>query len=301
MLPDKKWALIAGSIIVLSNYFIAWADNLHKHLYEEFYKWLYVFLLYLYYEAKAPGKIRLAILALVFFIIANVSFDGILYAAVVTVGFSIIYNKSILTKEVFVLGLAATLGFGFHLLQNIFYFGSIQSAIADLKNAFFQRTAGETQAGYINELGRPVYWYDRIALIGLYWPNRIERFFLVPGWAMIIIGAMCFRTVKKNNPKLFKILLCLCVATFSWSLLMVQHTLVHIFNTRHIGLFYALMLGCCLPIYFNKLKQAFSPGAPVYLKIFHGGLLIYIFAMVLSQQVFDLYIRYGFAYPYFGK
>ena len=56
LLPDKKQALIGGAILVLSNYFIAWADNLHKHTLEELLKWLYVYCIYRYYNDAESNK-----------------------------------------------------------------------------------------------------------------------------------------------------------------------------------------------------------------------------------------------------
>ncbi|MEO6882492.1 MAG: hypothetical protein ABI199_00555 [Bacteroidia bacterium] len=299
-LPDKKWAIIAGIILVLSNYYIAWIDSFHKHCYEEFLKWLFVYLIYLYHERKQKKTFLLVVLALIFIIIANVSYEPILFLGFVTIGFSHIYKKTFFGKEVFILGFAAIIGFGIHFLQCYFYFHSLPETLSDLKGAFLNRTIGGGNE-QTHELHHAIHFFDLIKLISFDWFNRIERFFLIPGWAFLVLCILGFRKAKKGNSKLFLILITLLIASLSWSVFMTQHSLVHIFITKQIGVFYALMLGYSLPIYFENLKKSFSSSGKIPLRLFHIGFLSYIFVMAASQQIFDLYIRYGFAYPYFGK
>jgi hypothetical protein len=40
LLPSKNEAFLATAVLVLSNYFIAWADNLHAHMWLEFLKFV---------------------------------------------------------------------------------------------------------------------------------------------------------------------------------------------------------------------------------------------------------------------
>ncbi|MGZ5303035.1 MAG: hypothetical protein ACXWDO_02885 [Bacteroidia bacterium] len=128
MLPDKRAAFLSACIIVLSNYFIAWADNLHKHMYEEALKWIFVFGLFRYFESGRKNSFLLFGLSVLYIIAANISFETIPFLAVITIGFSLIYKKHFLTRETIILGFAAVIGFGLHLWQNTLSFGTFNAA-----------------------------------------------------------------------------------------------------------------------------------------------------------------------------
>ncbi|MBK0402907.1 hypothetical protein I5M27_07905 [Adhaeribacter sp. BT258] len=297
MLPDKKAAFLSAAIIVLSNYFLAWADNLHKHMYEEVLKWLFVYGLYLYYQRNRPVWL-LGVLCLVYIAAANVSMEPILFLAVVVVGFSIIYSRNIFTRETIVLGLAAVAGFGLHFYQNILLFGSFQAALKDMTDAVALRTVGQA-ADTHNELKRTLNWQD-YAIIPLKWLNRIERYFLIPGFALLLLSYLGLRKLKVEDKQMFRIVLVLLLAGLSWSVAMSQHFLVHVFTTRNIGLFYGFIVGYGLVAYWPLLQKAWQEKNRLH-QGFHVLFIGYVAFMALSQQVWDLYIKYGFGYTWLVK
>ena len=291
ILPDKKAAFIGALMVVLSNYFIFWADNLHKHLYEEFLKWLYVYFLFLYYKDEQKNKLLIALCGFLFILATNVSFEPVTYIAVVTVGMSWVYSKKIFCWENFFLGAMPIIGFAIHFYQNILYFGSIDIAIADMTSAATMRTVGNASAH--NELKRNLVFTDYLS-IPLVWLQRIERFFLIPGPAFFLFTYLGLKEIKKTDRKLFGLGIVLLIATISWNFAMTQHSLVHSFTTRHLGIFFGFVVGYGLLKYFDILKTDWKESI-LYKKIIHVIFISYIVIMLASQQLWD-YVRYGWFY-----
>jgi len=288
---DKKLASIIGCIMLLSNYFIFWADNLHKHQYEELLKWLFVLFAYLYYEQNR-NFFYLFILSILFIVNANISYEPIIYMAVVGVGFSVVYDKKIITKETVLLGIAGILGFSIHFIQVCLYFGDFHLAMDDIKNAATLRTIGNNSA--LNELGRPLDWTDFLNIPNLI-QLRIERVYLIPGFAFFFFAFLGLKKLKAENKKIFKLLIVLLIASISWFLVMTQHATVHCFTIRQFGIFYALVLGYGLTAYYD-LYQTKIKFSKVYLTL-HYLFWMYIAAMAVSQNFID-YFRYGFLYSH---
>jgi hypothetical protein len=286
---DKKLASITGCILLLSNYFIFWADNLHKHQYEEFFKWLFVLIIYLYYENNRKGY-YLLFLMVIFIINANISYEPILYMAIVSVGFSLLYDKKLFSKETILLGIAAVIGLSVHLIQTSFYFGNIHLALNDMKEAATLRTIGNETG--LNELGRKLDWTDYLNIPNLI-QLRIERVYLIPGFAFFFLGFLGLKKVKNENKKTFSILIILLIASISWFLLMTQHATVHCFTIRQFGIFYTLALGYGLVAYY-ELYQSKIKFSKLYLTL-HYLFWVYIIAMAISQNFID-YFRYGLLY-----
>jgi hypothetical protein len=170
LLPDKRAAFLSAIIIVLSNYFLFWADNLHKHLYEELFKWIYVLLLFIYYETEAKKKLLLITMAVIYLIVSNISFEPIIFLSVVTVGFTWIYQRKIISVENILLLSAPIFGFALHVYQNYHYLGSWNLVVEDFKSAFIQRTIGGD--ALLNELHRSINIMDYLRLPYIYL-NRI--------------------------------------------------------------------------------------------------------------------------------
>src|SRR6185436_19257520 len=187
LLPDQKAAFISACILVTSNYFVFWADNLHKHQYEELLKWVYLFCLFRYYESGRKNKRMLILLATVYLVEINISFEPVAYLAILTLGFSWIYRRSVVNADNILLLAIPVAGFGIHLLQNYFYLGSWPAVKYDMVEALKNRTTGVDSE--LNELGRHVGLIDyaRIPFITL---NRIERFFLLPGYAFLLFAIL---------------------------------------------------------------------------------------------------------------
>lgn len=287
-------AFIGGSVIVLSNYFIAWADNLHQHLYGEFLKWIYFYLLYRYHEDGARNRLLFIPLLLIMILEVNISFEQPVFLGVLTLGFSVIYKRKVFTYETISAGLAVVAGFGLHIMQNAIYFGSWDLALEDMKNALFLRTAGVESAHQKAEAAfTPAnYWQ-----IPFNWFNRMERYFLFPGWAMLIIGYLSMKQLRVNNKRLYQIIWVLFFASIAWTICMAQHAFIHTFTNKHFSIFYALIAATGLPLFYTKLRGAFA-SRNYRQGIFFGALVLYMLVMFITQQVIPLYIQFGIGYPF---
>jgi len=294
LLPDRQKAFVSASIIVLSTYFLGWADTLHKHTYEEAFKWIFVYLLFLYYERLKPNNFLLGVLCLFFLIIANISFEPTAYLAIVVLGFTWIYQKSIITRETVLLGFSAIAGFGIHFYQVAIHAGSWEAAKDDLMSAAVVRTTGSATDMMNTE--RNITWWDYL-LFPYYMLNRIERYFLIPGWAFLVLAYLGMRNLRRKNEKIFKIGLVLMAASIIWGLVMPQHFIVHTFTTKQIGLFYGFIIGYGICAYWPYCKAAFQKRQPLLIAL-HVIFIGYIMGMFLTQQVWDMYIKYGWFYPF---
>jgi hypothetical protein len=285
-----EMALWGGMILVCSNYFLFWADNLHKHLYEELLKWLYFWVLWNYYHTDSNKRyVWLSASFVIFLLVANISFEPITYLAVLTVGFSWMFKRKIICMETIVLAMGPILGFALHLWQNAMHLGSLELALLDLKDSASMRTSGGNFAA--NELHRSLNWKDYLSIPWL-WLIRIERFFLIPGIAALVFSFYFIKYWKQQPQKnVLSLLAVLVLCTLSWSIFMSQHAIVHIFTTKHAGICMGLVCGGGIYHYRRRLLSDLKTG-PLPIKIFHIALLAYILVMALSQQVWD-FVRYS--------
>jgi len=296
-IEDNSAAFYSTLIILLSNYFIAWADNLHKHLYEELIKWVFIYLLYDYYQKGKPKK-NLIWMIVLYIVVSNISFEPILYLAVVSIGFCWIYERKILNWETVALGAASVFGVGIHLYQNYLFFGHSWQAVADdMLGSLSERTMG-VDGNLKSDRGKVA--LTEYLEIPFLWFNRLERVYLIPGWAILVFAVLTMKKYYQENRKFYYACLTIFIATISWSLLMSQHFLVHLFTARHWGIWVALMSGVGIVQYLKIVKADFA-GTRWYMKTLHVVFIGYIMVMVLSQQVFDLYLKNGFLYPIFGR
>ncbi len=307
LLLDRRAGFIGASSLVLSNYFIAWADVLHKHTFEEFFKWCFIFLLYTYYK-NGRSKWLLAVLCLFSILIANTSFEPITFLAVTVVGFSFVRfsNSNDLTddksKNGFLsrlfsienvsLGIFFISGFLLHLYLNKLYFGSWELTKADLWEAFLLRTNQCLDAA---SCGLTVTEYLQFPLVAM---NRWERYFLVPGLAGIVFFILTLRHLGRTNRELFHITIVLTLASFSWYFIMPQHAWVHHFVGKQIGILYGIIVAVGGVEYWQLLKkdfQVFPRTLRTKSKLtLHGVFCFYIFAMILTQQIYVMYWLHGF-------
>ncbi|MGV3598567.1 MAG: hypothetical protein ACO1PI_11930 [Bacteroidota bacterium] len=295
IIKDKTQAFIGGSILVLSNYFITWADNLHKHTLEELLKWLYVYCIYKYFNKNERENKWIAWMCIIFLLAINVSFEPPTYLAVVSIGFSLLYSRKLFTKVTVLPGIAAVTGFMLHMWQNAAYWGSWTIAYEDMMAAFKLRTTGEETAGFtVSEIGNKDF---SLLDIAFEWFNRMERFYLIPGWAILLLGAWGMWHMYKHQRQLFFIALILLLASISWSFAMSHHAYVHMFTSRQWGIWIGLICAYTLPLYYGEVKKAFA-GKQYPQITFHTLFILYIAAMAVSQQVYGLYLKNGFAFGY---
>jgi hypothetical protein len=293
---NENAAMIGSCVLWLGSYFINWADNLHQHLYGEFLKWIYVYLLYVYHEGNRKSISKLAWMLLIMLIEVNISFEQPVFLGMATLGFSLVYKKGVFSKECILAAIALFTGLGLHFLQNMHYFGSVSIAFEDLVHAFTFRSTGAETIGYIKE---KEYTWRNFPEIMFGWFNGMERFYLVPGWTILVLWLLFFKTIKANQNKLFKIGMALFIASAAWGFVMSQHAYIHSFTNKHFSIFVGLSCAILIPLYIDKVKLDLK-SKNTGMKVFHGLLIAYTLVMFLSQQVWEIWIKFGFCYPYFG-
>lgn len=297
VLQDEQKAFIGASVILLSNYFIAWADNLHQHLYGELLKWVYFYVLYRYYEGGRKNMLQFVSLLLIMLVEVNISYEQPVYLGMLTLGFSIIYTKRIFTRETIDGFFAIVAGFFLHVLQNVVYSGSWDWAMTDLKNTFLLRTAGVEHGDLKPEA---VLTWSNAWMIPFGWINRMERYYLFPGLFIIFIAVFGLRKMKADHPKLYRITWATLFASVAWSFVMTQHAYVHIFTSKHFCIWYALVCSYSLVAYTDVVKSHFAAKKYAWYPV-HFLAIGYAVAMCLTQQVYELYIKFGWAYPHLGR
>ena len=290
---NKPTAFFAATVTVMSCYFICWADDLHQHVYAEFSKWIFVLLLYLYYNREQHKKIILFVLCLLYLINSWLTYEDIVYFAIAVVGFSIIYKKKIFTIENFILLFIPVLGFGLHAYQNYCYFGSWDTVIKDLKGAFIMRTTGTPNA----EQG-VMHWKQWTEF-----PSKIEfrfkRMFLVTYYSFIFLAVLGFLNLYKTNKKLFWVNITLLLCSISWIFTMPQHAYIHLFTIRQFGLFYASILCAGFYAYWLILKQHWDQRKIIPIS-FHAIFIVYTIINTISSHVYYVYLKFGYGFPLLG-
>jgi len=290
IIPNYNMALLGWCLVILSNYFIGFADSLHKHLYEELFKVIFLFVLLKYIDK--PKVLHLVFLFFTMVLVSNISFEPIVYLAVVCVGVSLVNKLGLFSKLNIVVALAAFVGVLLHFYQNICYFDSWELALKDLTDTAKLRTSGTEIANGIKKLEEP-FGLQQLILLPFTWLNRIERFFAIPAFALIIIWFLVKQELKKQLPKnYFNWCLILLIASFAWCIVMSQHAYVHTFTIRHAGIFYGLLAGPLLYLFVGSFKDFKT--FILTKKILYVALVIYILFMFLTQQIWDNFIKNTF-------
>jgi hypothetical protein len=277
LLPNKEWLLPAWLLIIYSGYFIPWADTLHKHMYEEALKWLYVLILLNYFQNGENWKWLLAAM-LVFIAEINISFEPVTWMAVFTLGCSLYYQRTIFSRLAIACGFSAILGFFLHLLQNYFWFGSWDLVIQDLQQAFLMRTIGENAEIADKVLSTMDYIKMPFDII-----NRLERLYWIPGFALLLLLWDGVKLFSKEGKSL---LIVLALSSISWFLAMPQHGLVHAFTGRHFGILIGVLIVPAIVGAISRFKSS-----PYFIKIVYGLLAIYILSLGVRWQLITRYFE----------
>lgn len=287
-------AFIGGAAITFANYYICWADNLHQHLYGELLKWGYFLLLLRYYRNPKSTIWHFWPMLLIMMVEVNISFEQPVFLGVLTLGFSVAFRKKIFSVETIAAALFVCIGFGLHLYQNALYFGSWQLALDDMKHAFFFRTAGVEGAGQKAEsaFGPADYWQ-----VPFNWFNRMERFYVFPGWAVLLLAIWVMSDLRKRNPEIYRVVWCLFFASVAWTFCMAQHAFIHTFTNKHFAIWYAVIVGLGVPIFWEKLRVARAAGKTVQV-VLMGIMGAYMIGMFITQQLIPVFIHFGVAYPF---
>jgi hypothetical protein len=288
-LYGPRVGFVSGTAFFLSQVFFIWADNLHQHVYFEFAKWMLVFGLFKYYFTKRSAPLLGALFLLCLFM-SHISFEFYVWAAACVVGFSIANEKGfkkIISKETVLLGTAFVLGFAIHIYLNNLYLGSWDAAITDLKDSFLHRTGTVCEEGV--QCGLSI--ADRLSF-PVKALNRIERFYIIPGYAMIFLGFLALKRLRTERKDIYKLCLITLASSFSWYIFMPQHALNHSLVARHASVFFTLTVGLGLFEYWKVLKSHWQ-GPDTYKKFLHASFILYIVAMMLTQQVARYWWEHG--------
>tara|TARA_Y100000768_G_C23991143_1_gene693292 strand:- start:10968 stop:12149 length:1182 start_codon:yes stop_codon:yes gene_type:complete len=287
-LRESKSLYLSFISLVLSNYYISFADNLHKHIYEEFFKWIIVWALIVFY--KFPERYSkaglISLLAICFFLVSNASFEPIVFIAVFVVGMSWTFKRRIFTPLNFFLGFITISAFVVHFYQVILYYGDFNEALADFSGSLSHRTLGKDNAknyftwiDFLQNPFRPI--------------NRMERMFIIPGWAYIIMLWFGLKKIFRENKEFFGVIMSLLAASYAWYLVMPQHAFIHPFTVRQFGIFIIFTTGISVIEYLKIAKEHFNSDQ-FLLKFAHSFLALYVIAMFLTQHVLQAYLRFGF-------
>ncbi len=296
IIPNPKAAVLSSLILVSSSYFALWTDSLHKGALEEIFRLLYVWGLISYYRTRAVQKEKANyILFGLFFVgalISNTSLETVPFCAVFTIALAIIYQgswKKVFTLPTFILGGGFVFGFALHMHLNALYYGGWDAAIRDMITAGAKRSG---QCGDASYCGLAI---KEVLLAPISFVNRIERHFLIPGWALIFFAAWALKSFKVNQPELYKVGIALLIASPAWFFLMPQHALVHHFVARNWGLFYGFVIGTGLLIYKDMVISHWKQKRKRILAL-HFVFTLYCVLMMITQQLIPTYWSFSFAY-----
>ena len=286
-------AFIGASFLVTSNYLFCWADDLHQHVYVEVVRWLFVWMAFQLFNKSHFDYPQFACLYVLYFIAIWISFEPVVYLAIVTVGFSWVFKRKLISWPVVVLLTAPVLGFGLHMLQNYVFLGSWEKVYSDMITSAIHRTTGDV--GY-NELGRPVTFKEipfAIQILLL----RVGKFYWVNGISMLLL---LFYVLKQTNKTETKLLITLMVAAVSWHIVMPQHAIIHMFTLRHYAIPFAMIIGIGLIAYRQLLFDLYKSGSWA-LYVFHLPIILLTVAYGCYEQIYLAVLTYSIYYPAWGK
>ncbi len=291
----KKESFLSASMIVLSIYFLAWTSDFHQALYIEVGRWSVLWLWWYYLQVNSK-KILVPLIALIYACICFISFEAYVYIAIILVGFSWVLQKKVFRWELLCLLLVPAIMFSLRLYINYLHFHTWATTIADFKSAYVTRTG--IREGF-SELGRKMTWQDYLILLPKTRFIRLGHFYILPSAVLIIICGLGLAEIKKRNKQLFHLCIVVYMACLSWTLLMMQHALIHIFTLRHVAIFVALTIGFGLYKYKEIVLYDFKN--KYFFKIaIHSLVILYSITYASINTVYFLYIKYAFCYPHLG-
>lgn len=296
ILPNKKASFLSASILVLSNYFLCWADDIHQHLYIELFKWLYVYIYWKYLTSSNRKVISVIVLALLYFGMCLLSFEPYVYIFIVNIGLALVYRKKIFSIDLILLTIVPVCAFAFRLYLNSIYFGGIEAMITDITSAFGERIGVDKKH---SEIGRTMHLNDYLVLLPKTRIQRLGHFFIFPSLVLIYFYCLAFIHFYQSNRLLFKIAIVFFIASLSWCFIMPQHALVHLFTLRHNAIFLGIILGYGI-LEFKKIVQTSYLEKKYFSFGFHAILAMYSVVYVFVNTVYSVYLQYGLLYPHLG-
>jgi hypothetical protein len=296
-LKNDNAAFLGATLLVLSNYFIPWADDAHQHLYVELCRWGFVFLWWKYLTEEKKQPAAIVLLALLYAFMCLLSFEPYVYIAIIILGIPVALKQRIFRWEVVLLLLVPVFCFIIRLWLNTKHLGGFSNMLADIQGAFLNRVGAD--ASY-SELERKMTIKDYVLLLPKTRFHRLGHFFIFPSIVIIFLSFFGLRALKKFNPTFFRVAIVIYLASISWTLVMPQHALIHIFTIRHLGIFVGVTMGFGLIWYKNRVLDHFRQRN--YLLLSLDALVItYSFIYFIINTFYYLYIKFGWFYPHFGN
>lgn len=275
------------ALLLSSGYFVYWADGFHKHLHEYFLFWIWFILLFRHH-ILGHKKWLMLLGPWISLWTVHSSFESVAIAVTMIVGTSFVYNKSwiarVLSKENIYFGVLFVMAFAIHLALNARNLGSWDLAIDDMMGALVDRVGANP------EYANPLDWQS-LLLLPFHFVNRIERYFFVPGWLLIIFIYAYAQFLRQQDPKLWKFFLVTLAASVSWVFLMPQHANVHHFVAKHLGIIVGLLSVWGIRWIYSACKneKGFKRAAAAL------G-LAYLLVMGLTQIVYPVWWKYSLSY-----
>ncbi len=288
-------AFVGASVLVLSNYFISWADDAHQHLYIEFFRWSFVYLWWLYLTEKKP-KYLILVLAFCYAMMCLFSFEPYVYIAIIVIGFPLALRQKLVRWEVAVLLIVPVCAFGLRLYLNAQYLGGWANMMKDMQSALMNRTGVSSE---VSELARKMDFTDYFYFLPKTRLHRLGHFYIFPSLVVVLLGVLGIVQLKKSNPVFFRVAIVIYIAALSWVFVMPQHALIHIFTLRHVAIFVGIVIGfglikykAILTAHWQNRKYLFLAG--------HFVILAYSLFYIAINTVYFVYLKYGLLYPHLG-
>lgn len=290
-------ASFAGaSLLVLSNYFIAWADDIHQHVFVEFYRWAFVYLWWLYLTSIQKNKWLVPALVFCYAMMCFHSFEPYVYIAIVIIGFPIALRKKLIRWEVLLLLAVPVACFVFRLWLSSRYLGSWDAMIQDMTLAYKHRTGSDDRW---SEIGRVMSFWDYVQFLPETRLHRLGHFYSLPSLVVIMLGILGLVELRRMDNSMYRVAIVIYIAAISWMFVMPQHALIHIFTLRHIGIFIGLVCGLGMIKYKNIIAAHWQKKDYLFLSV-HSVILLYSITYFAINTVYFLYIKYGWCYPKLG-
>ena len=268
--PNETTAAIA--VLLVSNYFIGWADCLSEQPFSEYFKWLaFASLLWSYRNPRK--KTPLVCLAVTCLGAALTTPYPVVSLAVLSVGMAWAHRTGYVVPQLWIPLASMTIGVAIHASLGILHVGGVAPWWADIVDSLHRRTVGNARSEStigLHSIGR---WL-------LEWLNRPERYFMLSTTTLVLATWAYFKRWKAD-PLRLRVTAAVIASTFSWSLIFPQHFLTHHFMARDVGLWAGWVGGSGL----LALWRSSRAGAKVGKKALGILLVVYTLAILVSQFV----------------
>lgn len=244
-------ALVAYAFTLLVPSFFFFADSLHGYTWFSFLNWFYFYRILQLFKTPDHWK-RFAFEFFFLGLFASwLSIDPIplflAFGIMIPFGLS---QKIVLKRGIFLMMAAVfgeLVGFTLHIVRNAFVLGGLHAAFSDMFHAFLLR-AGDTAV--LKDSAHP---YSAIKHVVKYFLG-IQWFFTLPALAIAAVGWIL--ALKKTTQRRFWIgtFIASSLGGLFWQFFMRQHSMVHAFTYRHLGIF--IILGMGLFYEMTKSKRA---------------------------------------------